>query len=146
MAYSTDKWAKVKADYLTGNFSYDDLSEKYRISEPCIRKRSKSDGWVKGELKEKIQKKIEESTLEAFARIGLTKDKVLKTILAGFEADKVVITGGKDDAFAEVVPDHMAIDKYITQYNKMTGQYAPEKKEISGGLSVVRMTKEDECL
>ena len=116
------------------------------MSTATINLKREKEKWVKGELKEKIQKKIEESTLEAFARIGLTKDKVLKTILAGFEADKVVITGGKDDAFAEVVPDHMAIDKYITQYNKMTGNYAPEKKEISGGLSVVRMTKEDECL
>ena len=130
MAYSTKIWAKVKADYLTGNFSYDDLSEKYRISEPCIRKHSKSGGWVKGELKEKIEEKIEESTIEAFARLGLTKDKILQKINDGLEADKVVITGGKDNAFAEVIPDHQAIDKYITQYNKMTGNYAAEKQEI----------------
>ena len=38
MAYDAKTWAKVKADYETGNFSAPELSEKYTISEPAIKK------------------------------------------------------------------------------------------------------------
>ena len=142
MAYSTKTWAKVKADYLTGSFSVEQLSKKYSISEPAIILKLKKEKWVKGASKPAIEKKIEESTIEAFARLGVTKDFVLAKVFEGLEATKVVITGGKNDAFAEVIPDHQNIDKFVTQYNKMTGQYAPEKQEIKQETDI-KISRED---
>ena len=44
-----------------------------------------------------------------FARLGLPKEKVLKKIAEGMEATKLLISGNKEEAFAEVVPDHQSI-------------------------------------
>lgn len=130
MAYKAKTWSKAKADYETGNFSVEQLWKKHGIAAITIEKKIGKEKWIKGATKKAIEKKIEESTIEAFARLGATKDFVLAKVLEGLEATKVVITGGKNDAFAEVIPDHQNIDKFVTQYNKMTGQYAPEKQEI----------------
>ena len=133
MAYPAKTWAKVKADYETGNFSVADLWKKYGIAEITIEKRIGNEKWKKGKLKKKIEEKIEESTLEMFARLGMPKEKFLQVIIDGLNADRTYIKkDGSGEGFIEVEPDHAARSRYVTEVNKMTGGYVPEKKEISG--------------
>ena len=133
MAYPAKTWAKVKAEHETGQFSVEELSKKYKISQPAIVKRLMKEGWKKGRTKKKIEEKIEESTLEMFARLGMPKEKFLQVIIDGLNADRTYIKkDGSGEGFIEVEPDHAARSRYVTEVNKMTGGYVPEKKEISG--------------
>ena len=142
MAYSAEKWAEAKSLYESGNHTIDTLNKETGISIQAIKKRIITHGWEKGKNSQIIDKIVEESTIEMFARLGLPKERVLKKIAEGMEATKLLISGNKEEAFAEVVPDHQAIEKYITQYNKMCGQYAPEKQEIKQETDI-KMTNED---
>ncbi len=142
MAYCVMVRAKVKADYETGNFSVEQLLKRYGIAAITIEKRIGKEKWIKGASKKAIEEKIQETTEQMFARLGLPKEKVLKKVMEGLEAEKVVITGGKEDAFAEVMPDHLAVDKFVTQYNKMVGGYAAEKQEIKQE-SDIKLKNED---
>ena len=133
MAYPAKTWAKAKADYLTGDYSVKDLWKKHGIAEITIEKKIGIEKWEKGKLKEVIEKKIEESTAEMFARLGMPKEKFLEVILEGLKADRTYIKkDGSGEGFIEVEPDHTARAKYVTEVNKMTGGYTAEKKEIIG--------------
>jgi len=130
MGYSAEVWARVKADYETGNFSVDALQKRYGISTATIDKHMAKEKWVKGSLKPVIEGKIKETTAQMFARIGLPREKVLKTILEGIEkATKTLLS--KDGPIVE--KDWVVIDKMITQYNKMTGGYLERIDLTSGG-------------
>tara|TARA_R110000737_G_C14359287_1_gene446651 strand:- start:10 stop:519 length:510 start_codon:yes stop_codon:yes gene_type:complete len=144
MAYPAKVWAKVKADYETGNFSIDKMGEKYGISTATIEKRIKADKWQKGKLKPIIEKKIEETTAEMFARLGLPKEKLLDKIIEGTDANRTYIKrDGSGEGFVEVEPDHAARVKYITEINKMTGGYTPEKQEITAKNTNIEVTTDD---
>ena len=142
MAYSTDKWAKVKADHLTGNFSVDELWKKWGISTTAIENRIDKEKWVKGELKAKIEKKVEESTIAMMARLNMPKERVVKEVLIeGLEAtnQKWVKNpnyeeGAEGEAGEQwllvIYADHTSRAKYLDQYNKMTGGFTPIEKKI----------------
>ena len=138
MAYTTKQWAKVKADYLTGNYSVEKLSKKYEISEPAISNKAKAEGWIKGQLKEKIEKKVEESTIEILARIGCTPEFRLKLLHEGLLADRTYVKG----EYVEVEADHNSRVKYHDIINKLTGSYTPEKVEHSGQISIADQIKQ----
>lgn len=146
MAYSSEVWGKVKADYETGLYSVDKLQEKYGISTASIDKRMAKDKptkpWIKGKTEDKIHKKIEENTIERLARLKYTQDKHLNNIIAGTEADRTYIKkDGSGEGFIEVEPDHQSRVKYLDMINKMTGGYAPEKIEHSGEISIAEQIR-----
>lgn len=51
-------------------------------------------------------KKVRTELEKALNKNNINIDRIAKTINEAFGATKVVITGPKDDAFAEVIPDH----------------------------------------
>jgi len=121
--YDLDTWSDVKADYETGNFSYIELSEKYQISDPAIRKRAKEEKWVKGAIKPLIDKERQLTTAQMFAELGLPKELVLQKI-------KKVLLQTADSTDPK---EKNIFDKMLTQYNKMTGQYLERVDLTSGG-------------
>ena len=144
MAYPAKVWAKVKADYETGNFSIDKLHEKHTISVDTLKRKISGEKWQKGKLKPIIEKKIEETTAQMFARLGLPKEKLLEKIIEGTDADRTYIKkDGSGEGFVEVEPDHAARVKYITEINKMTGGYTPEKQEITAKNTNIEVTTDD---
>lgn len=141
MAYPVKTWAKAKSDYEMGGLSIPKLSEKYKISQPAIAQRIRKEGWKKGSLKEAVQEKIELNIIEKFAKIGLPPEKVYEVIKEGMSAEKVSIVGNGEAAMAEVTPDWTSRDKFVTQYNKMTGHYAAEKVDHSGNINYTRIER-----
>lgn len=49
---------------------------------------------------------VQAQVAQSLAKHDITIDKAIAPIKEALEATKVVITGSKDDAFAEVIPDH----------------------------------------
>ena len=125
MAFSLKTWAKVRKDYERG-ISIPALAEKYTISIPAIKLRSNQ--WEKGKLLPVIEKRIEEGIVEKFTKIGMPLDRVIECIAGGIEEPQRVVFEGKgDQMIATPEPDYPTRLKYIQEYNKMTGSYAPEK-------------------
>lgn len=145
MAYKTTIWAKVQADWKTGNFSRKQLSEKYQIPEPTIR--THTDIWDKGELKPIIEKTVQQKIVEAFAKRGFDEERVAQIVDEMGNAEKPIIipsnqieevtderTGEKvkvkQPGMADVIPDWIARDKAVTQYAKLTGAYVTDKLQV----------------
>lgn len=150
MAYPAKTWAKVKADYETGNYSVEQLWKKYGMSAISIEKRigiDKKNGnpWEKGKLKPIIEKQIEESVMEKLTRLGMPEDKVLMVMVEGLEAtyekwkknpnykkDAVDETGEKILEYdLEIYSDHQIRAKFFDMYCKIGGKYV-ERVKVSG--------------
>ena len=56
--------------------------------------------------KELRKVKLQDALEQAYAKHNLTPDRLVKPISDALDADKVVIVGKDEDAFAEVTPDH----------------------------------------
>jgi len=82
---------------------------------------------------------VAETTIEAFTRLGLPPDKVVDLIIEGMRATRQV-TGVE-----EGLPDWQTRIAYIREYLKMTGGYAPEKREnLNSSVSLhLEMSKEE---
>jgi len=138
MAYPAATWARIKAEYETGNFSIPQLAEKWVISDTTIDKRIAKENWNKGELKPRIELRQQELMINALAKKGVTQSKVAGVLHEMLEAERTLVTpsnekdkdGNKEPGFAEIIPDHNARDKAVTQIFKVTGAYAAEKKEV----------------
>ena len=44
--YMAADWLKIKSEYVSGNVSYRELSEKYGVSQSVIRKRAAAEKWT----------------------------------------------------------------------------------------------------
>lgn len=74
-----------------------------------------------------------EGTYKSLAyKVGLTKEKVVQTLIDMMNATKVVVT--KDGA--ETVPDWFARNNAISQYSKLTGDFNEKNKEIEKKLEI----------
>lgn len=125
MAYPESTWAKLKADYETGEFSAPKLEEKYNITQQAIWKKKERDAikgikWVKGKNATIIQQTIAEKNIAAFAKAGCTHQKVV-------------------DRVAEKILNEDNMLQYVQEYNKMCGGYAPIKKEDINPLPSVNL-------
>lgn len=155
MAYSAVLWAKCKAAYEMGT-SVADISKKYKISAVTIHKRVANKKWKKGRLADQIEEKIMGDTEKMFVKAGMPKAKLVQRIVEGIEhgqqlTERVVKLFQEADS-AEGVMDEKVIDmvkrmyndrriqlSYIQELNKMVGNYAPIKKDItSGGKDIQR--------
>lgn len=64
------EWTKIRSDYLSGNFSYRELAQKYNIPFSTIAKKGKKNGWVslkekrRNRIDTKVAQKIEEEEVE----------------------------------------------------------------------------------
>ena len=156
MAYSSVLWAKAKADYETGKFSVAQLSKKYRISEATIWKRISVKKWEKGRLAEKIEDKIMGETEKMFVKAGMPKQELVSQIVEGIKHGQLLTSrvlklfeeaNSTEDVMSDNVIDmvkRMYNDRrtqlaFIQELNKMVGNYAPIKKDItSGGKDISR--------
>lgn len=131
MAYPAETWAKIKADYETGNYSTEKLSEIYQISDPAIRLKAREDNWEKGRLKPKIEEQIERNMIKLFAKKGCAPEKIVEKIIDGMDANRTINIG---DGQSSIEADHNARVKYIQEANKMMGNYSPEEIKHSGSV------------
>lgn len=86
-------WDKIKKDYITGNFTYDELCEKYEIKRhKTLEERAAAEKWVEQRGKyrgEKEQKELEEiarKKAKKAARDEMTVDKVCNKLLKRISA------------------------------------------------------------
>ena len=150
---STQFWAKIKAEYENGTVkSIISLAKKYSISKDSIKKkmkeaRAKGKPWLKNSKKEHIEKKVEEkitlSTIDMFAKYGLPDEKRVQAMIEGatkpaFQRKGLKVVVNEDTGEEEIkkciieVPDYNCRIKYFTEINKMVGDHAPKKHELSG--------------
>ena len=68
-------WSKVKADYLSGKYTYQQLAEKYKISFSTISKKARKNKWVslKRKKEEKVAKNVQQK-LEDIETKEIVKD------------------------------------------------------------------------
>ena len=129
MAYPKSTWVKMKMDYASGDYSVRQLSEKYNISTESIEKHKFAEKWKKGSLAQKIGKKIEAKIetdmIALFAKHGMTPEALVKKLVDGmYNSEK------REDG--ESVPDSRTQLEYTKEVNKITGIYAPVRKELAG--------------
>lgn len=76
----------------------------------------------------------------AYARQGITVDALVKPIADGLQAEKTIIIGSGDDAFADQIPDH----SIRIAAAKLGGQWLGMGKEVavSGGVHFHQHTAE----
>jgi len=60
-------FVKIKSEYETGKYTYKDLSEKYGVDASYLRKKGSKENWVKGRLRDQIEKKSNEKLIESEA-------------------------------------------------------------------------------
>lgn len=62
-------WLRIKSEYVNGNISYRELSEKYGVSQSAIRKKAASEKWTGTKIEQlnRIETKIEQKTEEKIA-------------------------------------------------------------------------------
>lgn len=123
MAYPPETQALVKALYKSGRFGSVEELHKFYQEQPGIKKVPsliKLRQWCKGLKKDKnakkIEEKAEEKTIEAFARIGLPKDAVLRKIKG--------LVNSKSKYFQE---------KGIKLWMDLSGERAPTKTDLTSG-------------
>lgn len=105
-------WLKIKSEYVSGNVSYRELSEKYGVSQSVIRKRAAAEKWTgtKTEQRNKIRTKVEQKVAERTAEmeadrivrmLSLTDEFVNKIERAIQEVDRVYATNKKKTKVVE---------------------------------------------
>ena len=136
--YGTKDRAKARAVYEKGDHNLVALSKKLDIGLRTLEKWAADEKWDRGKMIPIIEQRTHEKMLQAFVKKGIEPEHVVGVVKEMLEATRLAITpsnqqdqqGNKESGMAEIVPDHLARDKAITQYAKMTGAYATEKKEI----------------
>ena len=148
--YTLRVWANIRAQYETGKFTIDELQKLFGISRNTIQFQCIKNGWVKGKTAETIAYRINESTLDCFVRLGMPPEKVNQRVLEGIETstDSIIKIADRlkeiqaDATTEEILKKIGSIIKdlaefkrisllYIQEYNKMIGNYAPAKSEVT---------------
>ena len=151
-SYTKELWSRIKYDWETGDYSYRELYLKYTDtdgkspSEIAMKKRSLREGWKKGRQKAIIEKKIQETNLEMFTRLGMPTEKVFQKVICGmsvgeeaYEKLAAYFADSKSPLapeFSELLRgyfrDWNTVHKFIDTWAKLTGTFAPTQKELSG--------------
>ena len=142
MAYPATTWAKVKADYETGDYSVDKLHQKHTISREAIITKMVRKKWEKGKNAPIIQQTIAEKNIAMFAKLGMTQEKLAIKLIEGVtisetttkELADLVNEGTVDlETILKMVPrlvdDRKLSLEYIKEINKCTGIHAPVKRD-----------------
>jgi len=101
-------WAKLKADYETGDYSMRKLAELYDINRRTIESKAQTDRWMKGRLSSAIEEAAVNRAISLFSQLDLPQTEVFQKIKDGIEGkfgDKEII-------------------KYVQEFNKMTNGYS----------------------
>ena len=151
--FSPETWATIRVLYETGKFA-SALALQAHCSKilplapsfSSIEKRIAKEGWSKGGIEDAITEEKRKSATELFAELGMDERKRIKLIVDGIHAGEdaipsiinAIISSGGDVTKPEVtnVIRSMMIDlgvryRYLDMANKITGEYAPEKKKVT---------------
>ena len=103
------QWGRIKAEYLKGGVTYQELAEKYHLSVKTIQNRSSNEGWAKekGTIQEEVGKAIRERTreekinqLEKLIEINADMIEAVEGLVAAVKATPNIMLGEKNDAKA----------------------------------------------
>lgn len=72
-----ETWDGIKADYLAGEMSVREISEKWDVTQNRIYKKATSDGWRK--MRDKIRQKTDERYIARAARVRAKELEVIST-------------------------------------------------------------------
>ncbi len=127
-------WKRIKAEYITQNTSYRQLSQKYNVSISSIHRHSADENWI--ELKEQYAKEIDMKTLKKAANEAANNnidylhsmielsdglDEKIQEFTNGIKEIKTVY---ELNALASAIKTSLSIKKDLYE----TGQ--PQKQEI----------------
>ena len=70
-------WAKIRAEWLKGGKTHQQLADKYKVNVKTLRNRAYKEGW--GKTKGKIREKVEEETRERVVRARVNRLEKLIT-------------------------------------------------------------------
>ena len=130
MSYPASTWAKVKAEYETGEYSVDKLQEMYGISTASIDKKIAKQKWIKGRTRHKIELKAEKTAIEKFAALGMPEEKVFQKVCDLMNHEEADVC-----------------DKGLKHYETITGNIAAKKVQHSGKIAHTNLpATEEECL
>ena len=153
MAYPVSTWAKVKADYETGNFTIEKLWKKYGIAAVTIETKIIKKKWIKGSSAPAIQQTIAEKNIAMFAKLGMTTEDLAQKLINGLNtqekaakeiAEKINNSDVDIEMYTKLIPqildDRKISLEYAKEIIKMIGVYAPAKKETehSGSINMVQ--------
>jgi len=153
MAYPATTWAKVKADYETGDYSVDKLHQKHTISREAIITKMVRKKWEKGKNAPIIQQTIAEKNIAMFAKLGMTTEDLAQKLINGLNtqekaakeiAEKINNSDVDIEMYTKLIPqildDRKISLEYAKEIIKMIGVYAPAKKETehSGSINMVQ--------
>lgn len=89
-------WSKIRAEWLKGGKTHQQLADKYKVNVKTIRNRAYKEGW--GKEKGKIKEKVEEETRERVVRARVNRLEKLIT------ANEALLDGLVK--MAEMIQDH----------------------------------------
>lgn len=157
MGYGAWKWKQLKAEYENSDITIMALAKKHKLSRVQLQNTKKLEGWTKFSYETKVEEHTQNLTAKKFAMLGVAKEDVLIKIREGIFlpeetekkiAERILELATRSEDGEETI-DHMVIEQfcamlkklsddkklsleYIKEYNKMTGGYAPVKKEVTG--------------
>ena len=119
-------WSKIEQEYVTGDMSLLELSEKYHISQTTIYKKAKE-----GEFDQKRQKYREKVAKKAITRASTRDARAIARIMTAAERTIRKLTGAitDDTVYGYLVEEPITMDE--------------ETGELRGGKHVVQLTKAD---
>ncbi len=147
-ALTPKQWIQLRELHECHNYTFKTLADTWGISEDAIKHRSMKENWSQRKLSEAIQKKIEESTIEIFARKGMTKEHLLELYAQAAEKSTKSIyirEISKDDfgnpiktktgrvVYAErsvLFPDNDIMLRNRQEISKLCGYYSAPKSPV----------------
>ena len=133
--HSAKKWARVKLDWDSGQFTARALAKKHGLPLSTISSKICREKWSKGKDIEKLSGSIAVRNLERFARAGMARQDAINLVVEGMTKPESLIFEGKgENMLATPVPDYKTRLQYLQEYNKMVGNYAPMEKEVDKHL------------
>ena len=124
-------WAKIKRDYINGEYSYRELAEKHGISASSIEKRAAREKWAatKNERLQATCKKIEEKTVEKIAEAESDVNAIMSRI-------RLKLTQKIEQAIDDMEKlDTAELRKLVQSFKDMTEARNGFEEEKSGSLA-----------
>lgn len=151
--YSQKIWDACRRDYESGfDYSLAELSRMHPpLKDSAIRRHAKLHGWERGRLAGEVKMQLEKKTIDRFAALGLPQEEVLKRVIEGIQTgdeavravkamlercsedpnEESLLSSGVQRMVRDMFNDMNVRFKYIQEYNRMVGGYAPLKRDIT---------------
>lgn len=153
--YAQKLWDDCQRDYESGfDYSIAELSRMHPpLKQSAIRRHAKLHGWQRGRLAGQVKMERDKKTVEKFADLGLPEEDVLRRVIEGIKtgdeavnavksmleraaeepggAEEKLMSPGVQRIVRDMFNDMNVRFKYIQEYNRMVGGYAPLKRDVT---------------